>query len=73
VRASYYTWPGERRLLVVVGNMTGEPAAARISFGNLLPAGATPTATDEETGDPVDLQRPVSLADRDFRLLRVAW
>jgi len=73
VRVSYYAWPGERRLLVVLGNMTAEPASVRLSFGNLIPPGAAPAATNAETGEPVALAEPVSLADRDFRLLRVTW
>jgi len=72
-RVSYYTWPGERRLLVVVGNLTAEPVGAKLSFGSLVPAGAAPVATNEETGETVDLRQPISPADRDFRLLQVTW
>ena len=55
VRVSYYAWPGERRLLVVLGNMTAEPASVRLSFGNLIPPGAAPAATNAETGEPLSL------------------
>jgi hypothetical protein len=72
-RVSTYTWAGEKRLLLVVGNLTAEALTARLDLGALIPAGATPSATNEETGETVDLQQPISLTDRDFRLLRVLW
>ena len=58
LKVSYHTWPGERRLLLVVGDMPAERVAAGISYGSLVPAGAARTATDEETGDAVDLRHP---------------
>ena len=73
VKASTYTWPGERRALVIVGNMTPEPRSARLECGVLVPAGATIVARDEESQQPVDLGQPLQLADRDFRIISLKW
>ena len=73
VRASHYTWPGEKRALVVVGNLTAQSRQTMLDLTGLVPAGAVVSATDEESGKPLDLRQPIALSDRDFRLLRLAW
>ena len=73
VKTSLYTWPNERRALVIVGNMTAQPRQASLEGGSLVPTGATLAARDEESQQPVALAQPLSLADRDFRIISLKW
>jgi len=67
VLASYYHWPHEKRLLLVLGNWT--PDARSVTLGFRDPNHRTWPATDEETGRPVDLAQPVPVPGRDFRII----
>ena len=73
LRVSTYSWADEKRLLLVVGNLSDAAASGQLDLKAVLGAGVAPTATDAETGEPVDILQPISLSDRDFRLLRVVW
>lgn len=73
LRVSTYTWPGERRALLVVGNMTTQAQRGTLDCASLVPAGAAVVARDEETEQPLSLGETLQLADRDYRLISVRW
>ena len=67
VLASYYHWPRDKRLLLVLGNWTAKPEPVRLTFRD--PALVSAPATDEQTGQPLRLADPVTVPGRGFRII----
>lgn len=72
-KVSYYRWPDEQRLLLIIGNMSSEDTNALFNIAEILPAGVQPQVVDAEQQQIIDLAQPLSLAARDYKILRISW
>ena len=66
-----YAWKGEDRWLVMLGNWCKDRTAVTLRFsGKDRPK---MSATDEETGESVDIAQPIEVKGHNYRIIQVRW
>lgn len=72
ILVSYYTWKGENKVLLILGNPTPEKQETRLSFNPPF-NGKVMTAVNLRTKTPISFNNPIIVEDRDFQAILVSW